>query len=438
MTDKLLEQAAKRFGQAEVYRLETESRPVSFESNKLKEVSTAEQSGVALRVVDGGRIGFASTTNPDLEPQLPDRVAALAEFGSEAEFEFPGPADYPDVPLFDERLADVTTAQMIETGEGLICRLRDEWPDLLCDASIGRSAGRMWIANSSGAEFSYSQSAYHLFLGGQLIRGTDILNVWAGHSSSRMFGDEETERVLSELMQHLEHARELAPAPSGRLPVIFTPRGVRGTLLGPLTSGFSGKNLSTGASPLTGRQGERAFDESVSLYDDPTIDFGSRSRPCDDEGVPSRRIAHIENGVIGDGLFDLQTAGKAGTSSTGSAHRGLAAAPSPGSSVVRMAGGETRYESLFDGIKEGLVVEHLLGAGQGNELGGDFKANVALGYRIENGEITGRVKDTMIAGNVYQCLNSVEAISSETEWVFGSAILPSIRCMGVQISSSGD
>ena len=51
-----------------------------------------------------------------------------------------------------------------------------------------------------------------------------------------------------------------------------------------------------------------------------------------------------------------------------------------------MAGGDTPREDLFDGIKEGLVVEQLLGAGQGNELGGDFKANVALGYRIENGE----------------------------------------------------
>ena len=104
--------------------------------------------------------------------------------------------------------------------------------------------------------------------------------------------------------------------------------------------------------------------------------------------------------------------------------------------MIDMAGGGTPRKDLFDGIKEGLVVEQLLGAGQGNELGGDFKANVALGYRIENGEIVGRVKDTMIAGNVYETLNSVEAVSAEPEWVFGSARLPAIRCRGVQVAAS--
>ena len=55
---------------------------MSFESNRLKEISSSQQSGVALRVIDDGRIGFTSTTNPDIEPALVDRAAALAEFGS--------------------------------------------------------------------------------------------------------------------------------------------------------------------------------------------------------------------------------------------------------------------------------------------------------------------------------------------------------------------
>ena len=89
-----------------MYRLETESRPVSFEANKLKEIASTQQSGVALRVIKDGRIGFTSTTNPELESALVDRVGALAEFGSEAFFEFPAPTDYPDVPVVDDRIGD--------------------------------------------------------------------------------------------------------------------------------------------------------------------------------------------------------------------------------------------------------------------------------------------------------------------------------------------
>ena len=436
MTDTILKEATKRFGQAEVYRLETESHPVSFESNRLKEISSSQQSGVALRVIKDGRIGFTSTTNPDIEPDLVDRAAALAEFGSEAFFEFPPPSDYPDVPIVDDRISDVTIEQMVATGKELIERLREPWPDLLCDASVGRAAGRMWLSNSNGVEHSYRQTSYHVFLGGQLIRGTDMLNIWAGHNSSRWFGDDEIERILSGLLRQLEYSKELASAPSGDVPVVFTPRGVRAALLGPLLSGFNGKNIATGSSPLVGRVGEKAVDTAITLFDDPTIPYASGSRPCDDEGLPSKRLTLIQNGVIGGGVFDLQTAGKAGAESTASAHRGLASTPSPGWSVIDMAGGGTPRKDLFDGIKEGLVVEQLLGAGQGNELGGDFKANVALGYRIENGEIVGRVKDTMIAGNVYETLNSVEAVSAEPEWVFGSARLPAIRCRGVQVAAS--
>ena len=212
MTDTILKEATRRFGQAEVYRLETESHPVSFESNRLKEISSSQQSGVALRVIDDGRIGFTSTTNPDIEPDLVDRAAALAEFGSEAFFEFPPPTSYPDVPIVDDRISDVTTAQMIATGKELIERLREPWPDLLCDASVGWAAGRMWLSNSNGVEYSYRQTSYHVFLGGQLIRGTDMLNIWAGHNSSRWFGEEEIERILSGLLRQLEYSKELAPA----------------------------------------------------------------------------------------------------------------------------------------------------------------------------------------------------------------------------------
>ena len=89
----------------------------------------------------------------------------------------------------------------------------------------------------------------------------------------------------------------------------------------------------------------------------------------DDEGVPSRKIGLIESGVIGEPVFDLQTAGQAGRTSTGSAQRGLASTPRPGISVVDIAAGDTPYARMISEMKDGLIVEGLLGAGQGNELG---------------------------------------------------------------------
>jgi PmbA protein len=86
-------------------------------------------------------------------------------------------------------------------------------------------------------------------------------------------------------------------------------------------------------------------------------------------------------------------------------------------------------------IKEGLVVEFLIGAEQGNILNGDFGGNVLLGYKIENGDITGRVKDTMVAGNVYQLLKQLEAIGNEARWVEGFLSTPCLYCSSLSVAS---
>jgi PmbA protein len=86
-------------------------------------------------------------------------------------------------------------------------------------------------------------------------------------------------------------------------------------------------------------------------------------------------------------------------------------------------------------IKEGLVVEQLMGAEQGNVLGGDFSGNVLLGYKIENGKITGRVKNTMVSGNIYQALKEIVALGREARWVGGAIRTPHIYCAGLSVAS---
>ena len=147
MSESLLTAATSKFGQAEVYRVESESHPVLFESNKLKEIMRRDTSGVALRVIDDKRIGFTSTTNSEREKEMLDRAGSLAPFGSEAFFNFPESTEYPTVDIFDPAVLKISQSSMVETGQSLIERLLDEWPDLLCDARIGWGTGRGRIMN---------------------------------------------------------------------------------------------------------------------------------------------------------------------------------------------------------------------------------------------------------------------------------------------------
>ena len=69
---------------------------------------------------------------------------------------------------------------------------------------------------------------------------------------------------------------------------------------------------------------------------------------------------------------------------------------------------------LISQMGNGLVIDQILGGGP--DISGDFSINVDLGYCIENGEIVGRVKDTMVAGNIYTILKQILALGSDRQW----------------------
>lgn len=65
----------------------------------------------------------------------------------------------------------------------------------------------------------------------------------------------------------------------------------------------------------------------------------------------------------------------------------------------------------------------------GGPLGRTFSVNLQFAYKIEGGEIVGRVKDCMLAGNVYDALQDIVAIGDEAERVGGrfSGFLPYVQ-----------
>ena len=90
-----------------------------------------------------------------------------------------------------------------------------------------------------------------------------------------------------------------------------------------------------------------------------------------------------------------------------------ASLPSPSFSNIVIEDGEATLEDMLAEIGDGLIVELLMGAGQGNVLSGEFSGNVLLGYAVRGGRIAGRVKDTMVYGNIYEALKDVLAVGRD-------------------------
>ena len=65
-----------------------------------------------------------------------------------------------------------------------------------------------------------------------------------------------------------------------------------------------------------------------------------------------------------------------------------------------IAPGDQSLADILHGLPEALLVEQVIGLGQGNILSGEFSNNVSVGYLMQYGKVVGRVKNTMVAGNV--------------------------------------
>ncbi|MBI4234305.1 MAG: TldD/PmbA family protein [Chloroflexi bacterium] len=435
MLEELLDKAKKAADQAEVFWLASRETPVSFEANRLKLLETHESTGVALRVIKDGRVGLASTSRLSDPDGLVARTLETVPLGPMAAMELPSRQTYQATEVYDPKVEGYPLDDMIQLGQSLIDRLRSAWPDVLWSCNVRKSVSDVRILNSRGCAAQYSKTFFSLGVEGTRVQDTDMLFVWEGEVWCSPITD--TRRIVDTLLEQLELARTIVPAPQGKVPVILTPRAVAGVLLYPLLSGFNGKNIVEGASPLTGKLGSKLVDQRFSLWDDPTTPYAPGSRICDDEGIPAQRIPLIENGVIRNFLFDLQTAGKARARSTGSASRSLGTLPSPSASVLIIEEGETAYRDMVADMQDGLVVVGLLGAGQGNVLGGDFSANVLLGYRVRDGKIEGRVKNCIVSGNAYQLLKELLAIGNESRWVWGYLRTPALYCAGTHVASRG-
>ncbi len=422
MVEKLID-ALKRKGveKFEIYYEEEEVQPVKFDQNVLQSLESKSVKGIGLRVIVDGKLGFTSTNdfrNPD---EFVERALAVAKFGKEVKFDFPKKAEIrKDLKIYDP--TGWPTEDRIKLGREMIKALSAESKEVKVSAGLDYQRGKVRIVNSYGVDAEYEYTSYGLFVEGFAVLETGFTFVFDWKGSARPLEDPESS--IDKLREQLRHAQKLAKFESGKMPVIIAPlANLMGLLPSVLSSGLNGKSVARGISPLTGRIGEKVIGSGITVVDDATIDWMVGTRPFDAEGVATGRHVLIEDGVLKGYVLDLDSAAKLGMEPTGNAVRVYSSSPSPSFNNMLILPGERSIDDMIKSMKHGIIVYGVIGGGQSNILAGDFSVNVGLGFLIEDGEIAGRVKDTMIAGNFYELLkDGTFELSKEVETVFNYSV----------------
>lgn len=432
--DKIDNFLNKNFDEYEIYQEKSEYKSISFESNNLKEISVKQSQGFAVRAKKDSKITFSSSSNYDLK-KFQSHFLELSNYSIDTKINFPSKSKGANTNIFNKEDFNISNNYFIDKLKKEIDSILKKFPNALCDAGFNLAIGEINLTNSNNLSLNIDESLVSFFISAQIINGNDMLNIYKYDTSVSNITEEKISSMTERLKEDLSIAQKISSTPKKGCPVVFTPHGLYQTILSPLLVSFSGTNLSKKLSSLCDREGEKIFDKNITLYDDPHIDLSPSSRNYDGEGIPTKKNVLIQDGKFINGIYDLKTASESGKDTTGSAGRSLHSNPSPSTSNIVMQNGENDFLKIIKNIDEGILVDHLLGAGQGNELSGDFSANISLGYKIEKGKIVGRVKNTMISGNAFKALSEIEEISSNTESVYGSLFLPFLQTNNIEISS---
>jgi PmbA protein len=417
----LLKHLTQHAEQVEVMHLQNEQTTVEFEANKLKTSSVTETRGTAVRVVRKGKLGFAASTDEQAMDKLAANALESAFYGDEVPLHFPAPQPAPTVRTFDSKITDLPIPRLVEIGKEILDIILTVDPDVHCNIGLERSLQTVTIRNQAGLEASFQRSPLSIGLEIDRIVGDDVLIMYDVLGTT--VWDEDYLSFARGLGEKLKLASKITDIKSGTMPVLFSPFGTLAFGL-PLNEGLNGKNVYKGTSPLIGKVGEKLFDDKVTIIDDGTIDGKFGSAPYDDEGTPHRRNVLVEKGTLKGFLYDLRTAAQSGAETTGNGSRSLFNPPDPSPTNFIIKPGETPLKDIIASIDEGIIVENLLGLGQGNIISGAFSNPLSLAFKIEKGEIVGRVKDISIAGNVYDLLKDVGAVSQEAQWVYSAFYAP--------------
>ena len=429
-----LARASRRFEGFDLLLRDERQLSLKFESGRLKETAVHQEAGISFRGVSRGKVGIAGTTDLAREEALEDllrRAESSAEQGEECALAFPGPSRLPAVSLFDDQAAALDVDHLAALGRRVVERLRR--PGWQVSASVDRWVESSSFVNSAGQSFTSRATAIAVGAEVTRVKDDDVLMAWDDVASAGIPSEAELDAIAAGVARRIERGERVVEPPEGKLPVLFTPHGSAALLL-PLHQALSGKTVLQGISPLGGKLGETLFDPAFDLADEPLLSSRVGSRPADDEGMPSARLPLIEHGTLRSFVYDLETAARAGTTSTGHGRRTTFGKPGIAFSNLVLKPGQAGEEALLKEMGRGLVVEELIGVGQGNVISGAFSHPVALAYRVDGGEITGRVKDAAVAGNAYELLKRIRMIGRAAKWLGGSRLVPPLLLDAVNVA----
>lgn len=414
----VIENEAKLQGvtEYEIYYMSSSELSIDTLNKEPNSFSSGVSGGICLKVVHDGKLGYASSELMEEEEMksLVSRAKSNAESTEKPDTAgiFKGSEHYE--PLKNEAF----TAK----GAGELKKLTEELAEAVYNSSDKVAGGTatygitaefvVRLSNSHGLNLETQCGINALQLGAVIC---DDGKYESEYNLKELKGEVDLDELARETVDLALKKAHAVGVESGKYNVVLDPKQMR-TMLSVYSSAFSAKMAQMGMSLLAGKEGEKIASDIVTITDDPMREGVSIQTNFDAEGVAAFRKAVVEGGVLKTLLHNRETAAISGVESTGNASKGGYASPVAISPYAFcLEAGDKTEDELLNLAGNGIYITELKGLHAGaNPITGDFSLESA-GFKIENGKLTDAVKSFTIAGNFFELIKNISALSDKVE-----------------------
>lgn len=441
--DRLFEEASKNgIVEAEVCLKGTTVTQQKVFDGKLEDYSYHEDTGLSLRGIYQGRMGY-SYTEKLTDDAFAELLKNLMDYAGINTRE-PERLAEPPTGLLQQRagspLEKITDPQVREFLLNVEKRAYayDSRISVVQSLSFRDVETSILIRNTAGVELTDKNRYGVLEL---LVTARSGEAVETGYSSRKLeeLTEDAAEAIVEEACGDAVKLLGAASLASCACEVILR-NNAASDLFSQMSRVFQADFVQRDLSRLKGRLGDAIASQELSIIEDPLHPLGTEQRTFDDEGTPALKKWVLKDGILETFLHDRRSAEKAGVRSTGNGFRqSHKSSIEIGPTNLYIEEGEQTLEEMIHAIEDGVIITEVQGLHAGVSLtSGDFSLQ-ARGFLIKGGMISAPLSQITVGGNFFELLHTITAIGSDLRFAspghkdFGS---PSLKISRLTIAGN--
>ena len=422
---------------------------VRITDSEIVEIKQNFDENYGIRLIHQKKIASIQTTNKEKITDSIDEGLKIALKLKSREF-WRGLPDKKEVTqlegTFDQKLRDISGSKAADIAQNMINSSENKKIDTIT-GSLNIVYEDFELGNSKGLNFNHKSTYISGIINAESEQSTLPVS-GIGHACGRTLSKFSPEQIGTDAKKMCIESINPQKINSDKYSIIFEPYSVGEILSFVVASNFNFKTLSEKKSCFLNNFKNKISVDEFNLIDDPHIPEGIGTKAIDDEGVKTKKIKLIENGIFENSFSNsYDTYKEGGKESSGNGVRmgspmGRSADPIPISAPhnLTVAPGNTSQEDMIKDTKHGLLVGRLWYTYAVNPIKGDFSCTARSGIRIiEDGKIKGPGKSVRIVHNLTTLLKNISSIGNDQrrviQWASLPSITPSIKVENISVNS---